>query len=465
MAAPDAAIESLTTLLAQAPDHTEARTALIDLYLQTAQPDHAAAWLERWQSEANDWSTERDIRLRWAQVMEQRGDRQQAESMLTALQRESPTHLPLIEALAAFYRRQHASVALSALVDRASEDLRQAVVRGPADAALWQGQIRFLAAEGRAERAQVMAAAATALGIDLPTQAALCGPEGTLPGARQRALDAVLDPQLFPPSVSPALRQLLRLTTRAFERAIPFDLKALQATLVRGAGDLLADELQTLRQWLPEQDIEVWSTSVLPDACLPLAARPLRLLLGTSLRQHPEPAVRLFALLRGAACARAGLAVALYSAEDDLAHTVASLIHHHCPTFVPAGMQPGSLAPLGKKLRRWLERRDRAEVAEAAAACAADPNFQVQHIGVGVRDYANRVALLATGNLAAGLHTLLHIARVPVPNALPGRVDAMRQSPEAWSLFNFACSDAYIEARRHAAPPPPPSVATVTEGR
>ncbi len=143
------------------------------------------------------------------------------------------------------------------------------------------------------------------------------------------------------------------------------------------------------------------------------------------------------------------LAPALRARPEELDAALLALLQGHDPSR-PREKEPQQLADLRKKLMRAVPRRWRDEVESLVLELRGNSAFSTRLVPFAVSSLGDRVALLLTGDVSSAIDALLKAAGHDVPTGQAARLDAIRQTPEAWALLRFAISDAHFEARAQA---------------
>ena len=105
---------------------------------------------------------------------------------------------------------------------------------------------------------------------------------------------------------------------------------------------------------------------------------------------------------------------------------------------------------LRKKLLKAVPRRWRDEVESLVLELRGNAEFSTRVVPFAIAELGDRAALTLTGDVPSAVNALLKIAGHDVPTNDAGRLDAIRETPEAWAVIRFAISDAHFEARAQA---------------
>ncbi len=430
------------------PDDTEAMERLAELYRREGNTAAAAEMLQQLAQHEVDPDRNRDYQLRLAASLESQGDLRQAEAVLEHTRRKSPTDLEVLRAMAEFYQRQNAHSAQAMHLGRAIADFRQAIARDASDASLWPGLVEVLGWRGVADAARCCASAAYAIGVTDVELSRHVDAHGGIPGGGGAACDPGLDDTLSPPTLTRATRAVFHMAGEALEKALPFDLRAFQADrLPREHG--FKNAMLEVGRWFGVPDMQVYQTYQAPRVCVAVSSSPVTVLVGGDLLTLTDEHEKIFLLARAVKVARANLAVAVRSQPAQLALAVAGLVRSYDPRYAPHGLDSDQVDEMAHRVSKHVHRRVRDDLFPLAMEMSGAPGFDPARLGLAASELGDRVALLATGSVPAAIGSLLKLASSPgVSESTPaGRVQAIRQVPEALSLLEFATSDTLFEAR------------------
>ncbi len=432
------------------PTDVDAMERLASLYEQENDVERAAEMYDLLAKNELDPDKNRDHRLRLANALERRGDLRSAEGVLEQTRRNNPVDLVVLRAMAELYQRQNAPQALSMHLNRAVTDFRHAIQTDATDAAAWPGLVEVLRWRGYMDAARVCASAAFALAIRAEETQSLIDAFGGVPGAGTRAADPELDELVGSQTIPRAARTLFELATEAFEKALPFDPKAVRAERASGRDNTFLGPGRDVSHMFGVGELQLWVTSHAPRVCVPLSLSPFSVLIGHELLGSCDERERRFLLARAAKIAKSHLAVAARSQPRDLALAVAGLVRSYDANYAPPGLDPGQLEAMSKRIGKAIPRKMRDELAPLVIEMAGAHGFDPARLGLLACELGDRVALLATGSLPSGVSALLRLAGIDGLDAMAtrARFEAIRRVPEAQDLFVFAIGDAHFEARR-----------------
>lgn len=375
-----------------------------------------------------------------ARIYEATGDAKKAEVTLLQARKTWPKDEAALGALARFYQRNGQAPAANMLLERAVADARRALGTGRFEPYLFSTIATVAELRSRPDAARVARAAV----------AALDGTPADLDGAGVGAADVKLDDLLAPEVMTPAFRELLRLTGPLLDTAVPFDLAA-----VRGAplplqlaslGDLIGD----LATGYDVHNLQVFVSSALGSVCVPVSAHPPVLLLGQGLVATDQDQVRVFLVHRALKILQSNTAAISRTAPIDLWPLLAAYLKAHSPSWAPQGVDAGKLTDYyGKITRTTGQRAVDPQVALLASEVIGSVGNRASTLNTVINGWGNRAGLLAVGDLNIALTGIAWAgghANAP-PAAGKDRMTWIGRNAEARELVVFSVSDAYADAR------------------
>jgi tetratricopeptide (TPR) repeat protein len=440
---------SLRRALELAPTHTEALDRLASVLTRQDRADEAARLLQVLVERERDDTRRRDYRIRLSSALELAGDPRRAESTLETLRAELPTDPDVILAMADYYVRQGAGPAEAMHLNRAANDLREAIEARPGDEGLWSTLARVLARRHGPGAASCAAGAAIAIGHAPALFEGAVGNRGESIGDAKLPLSPVIDRIVAPPSLPPTVRRLFALCEHAFDKMLPFDNAAWRLKRPSGPHRMLVDEAGAVAEALGISEPRLRITQIAPAACMPITGDPPTLVVGAGLHELTTPEERFFLFARALKVAASHMAPALRARPEELDAALLALLHGHDPSR-PEGPEPQQLQELRRKLIRAVPRRWRDEVESLVLELSSQPEFSTRLVPFTVSSLGDRVALVLTGDIPSGIDALLKIAGHAVPSDHGARLQTIRETPEALALLRFSISDAHFEARTQA---------------
>ncbi len=440
---------SLRRVVKLAPTHIETLDRLASVLMRQDKGQEAARLLEELVRRTDNDVQRRDYRIRLAGAVETAGQARQAELMLEHLRTEQPTEPDVILSLADHYQRQGAGPAEAMHLNRATSDLREAIHAHPEDEGLWTTLVRVLHRRRGAGPASCAASAAIAIGHPASLFEGDVTGNGETLGEASAPLPAVIDGIVAPPTLPPTLRRLFALCEHSFDKVLPFDADAWRLRRAGGPNRGLVEEAGAVAELLGISEPRLKVTYVAPAGCMPIGGDPPTIVVGGNLQQITTARERVFLFARALKIASNHLAPALRARPEDLDVALLALLQGH--EARRAGQQdPRKTQDLRKSLLKAVPRRWRDEVESLVLELAGTPDFSSRAVPFAIAELGDRTALTLTGDVPSAVNALLKMAGHDVPAGAAARLDAVRQTPEAWAVVRFAISDAHFEARTRA---------------
>lgn len=443
---PKRAEAALRRVLKISPRHKPALERLSSLLQRNGQTDAAAESLERLIYIAESPEQKRDVSFELSRLKEQAGELRDAEDVLERLRKATPTDVLVLRELAEFYRRREAQTALAMHLNRAVNDLRQAILQTPHETKHWEALIEVLLQRGRKDAASVAASGATALGVTDADIRRLASPEGNALGLGAAAFSELLDDLIFPDILPPAVRILFRHGAEAMTRAMPLDLRALAAEKLDRKHPLraVASEFAKLSGF---GDVEVFQTAQLPFAFVPISEAPLQILVGKSILDAATAPELRFLMARACKIAKSQMSLSCRLRPEDISTLLHGLIHAQVPTYRAKGLAPATLEEMGRKVQKHLSRKAREEMLPHVVELAAQTDLDFSRVYTLASGAGSRAALLATGITPAALSALCKLSGSKEPRI---NAETLADVEEARDLLGFSVSEPHFEARQRA---------------
>ncbi len=437
---------SLRRTLELAPAHVETIDRLASVLTEQDKPRDAARLLQELVRRAPSDTERSDYRIRLAATVELAGQSRQAEAMLEQLRSEQPTDPDVILAVADYYARQGAGPAESMHLNRAANDLRDAIEAQPGDEALWTTLVRVLNRRHGSAAASCAASAGIAIGHPASLFEGDVGDRNEAFGEPETPLSPRVDNLIAPRSLPQTLCRLFTLCEYAFDKMLPFDASAWRLRRPSGPHRTLVEEAGAVAEALGISEPKLRVTYIAPASCMPISGDPPTLVVGGNLHEMTTPEQRVFLFARALKVAANHLAPALRARPEELDAALLALLQGHDPSR-PSGAEPQELQDLRKRLIKAVPRRWRDEVESLVLELRGNSAFSTRLVPFAVSALGDRAALTLTGDVPTAIDALLKITGHPVPTSKADRLEAIRETPEAWALIRFAISDAHFEAR------------------
>jgi hypothetical protein len=440
---------SLRRVAKLAPTHIDALDRLASVLSRQGKASEAATLLEELVRRAGSDAESRDYRIRLGRAVEAAGQARQSELMLEGLRAEKPTDPDVILAVADYYQRQGAGPAESMHLNRAVSDLRTAIDASPGDEGLWTTLVRVLKRRLGPGPASCAASAAIAIGHPASLFEGDATSRGEAVGEAKVPLSSVVDSIVSPPGLPQTVRRLFSLCEHSFDKALPFDASAWRLRRPSGPHRDLVDEAGAVAEALGISEPRLKVTYVAPSACMPVAGDPPTIVVGGNLHEMTTPRERMFLFARALKIASNHLAPALRARPEDLDVALLALLQGHEASREQLP-EPRQMQELRKRLLKAVPRRWRDEVESLVLELRGNAGFSTRAVPFAISELGDRIALTLTGDVPSAVNALLKIAGHDVPQSEAGRLRAIRETPEAWTVVRFAISDAHFEARAQA---------------
>ncbi len=381
-------------VLKRRPKDRKAFDALLPLYVQMGEPQRAVDLLGAKLQQADGVAEKRSLQLKLVQVQDElAGDTQAAEAALSEALGSWPLDREVLLAAAAFYRKHDRQETLTELAQRTSDEVKRKLQSGLISAELTEALQTLASIAGDGAREEVAATVTCCLKAE-PAQ---------LKPAGARAMARKLDDDLAAPPISSALRTLLMQTRGMLDEAFPVDPARYDAVPLE-PGTLLSNFENKARAtgvaipkiFVSRSEGKAW---VVGGATEP------RVVLGSDLAGETEPVQdfivwRSLKLIQARACALARL-----DGEELNAAVIAFLA-----CFVPTDPSTVATPALYESMSARISPLVPGELDDDIPVLAMEVAGRVvQHsssLGLAVRKWANRCALLATGDLSSALSAL-----------------------------------------------------------
>jgi hypothetical protein len=239
------------------------------------------------------------------------------------------------------------------------------------------------------------------------------------------------------------------LCEHSFDKVLPFDASAWRLRRPSGPHRGLVEEAGAVAEALGISEPRLRVTYVAPAACMPIAGDPPTIVVGGNLHEVTTPRERVFLFARALKVASNHLAPALRARPEDLDVALLALLQGHAASREQQP-EPRQMQDLRKKLLKAVPRRWRDEVESLVLELQGNTGFSTRAVPFAISELGDRAALTLTGDVPSAVNALLKIAGHDVPQSDAGRLRAIRETPEAWTMVRFAISDAHFEARAQA---------------
>ncbi|MFO0610399.1 MAG: hypothetical protein U0324_44980 [Polyangiales bacterium] len=423
-------------VLALAPRDERTLVKLSDLYRRTGDTAREADAVQSLATVLAPSPERTERLLRLAAIAEiPIGDMKRALTALEVARRDNPSDLRVLRAFRSFHERNNNPAAAQAVVDRAIAEVRRATDRDPRDVASIARLSELLELRGQGDASRIAAAVAVALGTDDDRARSIAG-DGAVRGLGDAALTPEAIALLAPPAVDLPLRELLGRAAVVLEPLLPFDPRALGATPLGNGDHPLRDEISAWARMLDLGAVEIFVAPDVPAICMPVS-RVKPAVVVSALREA-TPAGR-FAAARAVLLTALSLTIPARLAVSEFTLALGALLRQFDPMYRPEGVDGPRLVELSARVTRAMPRDLHAELNPIAQKILTHGVKDAEAIRAGAHELGDRVALLATGDVAGGIALLSAGAR-----------RASESVATIDRLLRVALSERFMEARRAA---------------
>lgn len=418
------------------PNDVRTLTRIADLYARANNAAAEAETLRTLVAATPASATRRGLQIRLAAVLSEKLEEgKKAEEVLEAARRDAPTDMDVLRAFARLYVRQEAPMALAVLLDRAAGEVRRVLDADLTNSTQFELLTDILKLRGRVDGARVVGAVAQGLGVGTEKLAALSR-EGTVPGAGANVLTVDVMDMLAPPTVTNAHRELFRLSADVLEKLIPFDLAAVRAEKLGARPHPMRAEIERVAKLFGLESIEILIGPATALIVTPIGRHPPTVMIPIDLANSPASR---FAIVRALAIVALSLPIAVRVPAREMTIVLAGLLRQFEPMFMPDGSDPARVDEMGKRILRIYPRQRHAETNPHAFEVIGSKNTDGDGLAAGVVELANRLAMLASGDVKGGIEALTPQGATPKA--------AVATAPALGRLVRVAISDRFMEAR------------------
>jgi hypothetical protein len=426
------------------PDNYEALAALSDLYHAAGEVKSALTVTERLANLETDPARRLAALVRAGQLWERTGDLRQAGARLRKAADEAPRDAVAVTELARFLERTRDLAGRRALLDHAVGLLRHDVERGRFDLGTLRTLVPLLQARGRSHAA---AAAAQLVGV-LSSDAAdrQAATNWAAPPPRGRRLAGLAAPEIdersFPPGLPPGVRHVFRLMGPLLVRgAADLARAGVDRSNRVGRGQSPRDVVDAVAVELGVRDVDVYVKSPRkegdPSPLLVEPGAPPAVIVGARIVGLGPHALR-FAAARALRLVATHLDLVLAEQPGEAGALLGGVVRQFVAEYRHPEIREEVLEIETQRVAKVLSRKVRQEVMPFAIESAGA--FDLGALHDAVRDGANAVGLLASGDLPSALAVVLATGGAGPGAAGP---EAIAAHPEALALLRFALSDDY----------------------
>lgn len=421
-------------VLRRKPNHVDARGALLPLYLEHQQLDKAKKQFEETLASLPDEHEQQAAFLEYVGMVDQYlDDKTYKGELIDQALTMWPLDPEVLDLAVRLYHDQGEPERIAALDEQTFVEVTRKLSAGFLDPRYLRATAALCVPKGEVQRARLMQAMA----------AALTGQLLRLPPLLGQAMQRTLDEKLAPaPMISP-LRTLLMMTREVLEHA--FVATGPKPEVQRADAPLVRRVKTTASQaGVPAPTVCV--DAAFPHACWLTGGKETQLILGERLCAEASSEELDFLIWRSLKLlqARAGVFTRLDAAQSKIA-TVAFL-----SCFVDVKLAPEwdveELARVRARLTPLIPTDLDDDVPVLALDALQSLTKSGEHLALAARKWANRTALLATGNINAALSALIRLTGNALSTDPTERTRQLADNPETRDLVASALLPAMGEA-------------------
>lgn len=429
---PERAARCYQEVLKRRPDERHAFTQLVRLLLAQGEVDRASACINQQSQRDSGPETQRAVAQAWASWHEYRGNHQQAESTYQRALRQWPLDRQLLLGLQGLYQRRGQDERAAALLAQ----VQPRVLAHPPGSEPWRDAVDAVIALAEAQKDDSTRTLAQAARQLLQSSNASWAP------ALGRAMSRNLDDWLAPSPIGSALRTLLIQTRAMLDRAFELDVRELKAEPL--PHERVQTSFRVKAQAIGMPAPELFISAAAPYACW-VTNEPARVVLGHAWVQRASPADLDFLCWRSLKLIQARVAVLSRLEGAQLLATLEAFLGCFAKPKRPLAPRPLVVA-LQRRLQPQLPEQLDDDFSLLALEALEQLEHQPDDVGSAVRGWANRCALLATGDLRAALSTLCRLADQQLSPTEAGVQSALQLAQArdlVDALFDPRFADAY----------------------
>lgn len=428
------------------PNDLPTAERLIDLYERLQRNAEAIELQNELLKGARDDSERRRWTLRLAMLHAAR-DPKQAELLLQQARKSWPHQVDVLQALAQLYQKGEQAASLQSLLERATKEAKNELLGGsfdpkPFDVLRTCAEIRHDVDAAHVVRG-TQVALATAHEI-------VVGKDRLVTGMGAKAMSPRIDKLLLPEALSPALRTLLDDVGQALDHATRQDLTTLGAIPLHERDAALAGYCRDIARSVGVQELDLQVSSQVGVDIVPWSCAPPCLVLGQSLVVSGDRPLLTYLLYRSLKLIAARCSALVRGTPADAQLRLCALLGALIPEWQPPGLDRSLIEPLSDRISSELPANARARLEPLAQEIVSVFGARTAQIGGLIERWAQRSALLATGDVSVALRVIAALTSKdnPLPDEAASRARWVAKTPLARDLVLFSVSEEYFAARR-----------------
>jgi hypothetical protein len=262
-------------------------------------------------------------------------------------------------------------------------------------------------------------------------------------------LSADIDDLIAPTGLTPSTRVVLRQLGPVLEKLLAVDTRGPGAERLKTRSESLQRPLQLASTWIGVDRVDVYVNRT--RSCHVSDTNPWSLAIGDALMTGAPESEKLFLFARALKLAATDLVVAVRTDTQVFGGALHGLLRLVDPSYEPAGVDLPAMEEWAKRIGKAIPRRLFDEVAPNVLEMSGNVQGDLTRLGQICDRFGARLALVATGDIAAGVSALLREANLTVGVGDPRQVQqSIARHPVASDLLTFALSDECFAAREIA---------------
>jgi hypothetical protein len=419
---------------------------LIDLYERLQRSAEAIELQSQLLKGARDDAERRRWTLRLA-TLHAPHEPEQAELLLQQARKSWPHQVDVLQALAQLYQRGEQTASLQALLERATKEARNELLAGTFDPKPFD--VLRACAEIRHDLDAAHVVRGTQVALGTPHEIVV-GKDRLVTGVGAKATSPRVDKLLLPEALSPALRTLIDEAGPALDRATLQDLASIGSVPLHERDPALDGYCRDVARAVGLQDLNLEVSSQIGVDIVPWSSSPPCLVLGQTLVVSGDRPLLTYLLYRSLKLIATHCSALARGTPADAQLRLCALLGALIPQWQPPGLDRSLIEPLSDRISSELPAGARARLEPLAQEVVAVFGARTAHISGLIERWAQRSALLATGDVSVALRAIAASTNKdqPLPDEAAARARWVAKTPFARDLVLFSVSEEYFAARR-----------------
>jgi len=435
------------------PDHTDALATIAELFRRDGRwPKAVEAYTRvRKLSGTADEKIEWDIRI--SRVLdEDAGNPKKAEDVLRQARRLSPRNIKPVEALAAFYSRHRAHQAKSVEIDRAISDFLKDAKENVIEPEVYHDLFRLFRLKGDQTGARMAASIVELMDNPLRDERSSLSFKGPWWKVTNELKDPFVDEIIFPPSVSSAVRAIIKSLAPYIAEETGYTANKLglsRSDRINDQNHPLIKAFTRLSPLTEIKELAVYRHPQKKNIMLALSASGPTLVLGSEIVDGATEDSSIFIVGRGLKMLQEGMDIVSGSCEMDFSlmrEALNILIYREKSELL--GRKPGALSELVEKLYDIIPSRLLVKNTIFIKEWSEADEDDIVNLPHSAEITADRAGLLASGSLRAALDGLCLLGEQRLYRGnIHATIQSLKSAPRLWELISFALGREFAQLR------------------